>query len=170
MNEAPAGAQPVTDSSFRTALGRFVTGVTVVTCRVAGVDHAMTANSLTSVSLDPPLVLVCVEHDTRFHEAILAAGVWGVSVLDESARGTASWFATRGRPLVGQLDPVAHHRSASTGVALIDAALAWLDVRTVSVHPGGDHSVVIGEVIGLRVAEGPGAALTFYRGGYGSVD
>ncbi len=170
---APGGsghAQPAVDQSlFRAALGRFATGVTVVTCRVDDVDHAMTANSLTSVSLDPPLVLICVERETRFHEAILAAGVWGVSLLDDSARAVAGWLATRGRPLVGQLDPVPHHRSQVSGVALVDAALAWLEVRTTAVHDGGDHSIVVGRVVGITLAEEPAAALTFFRGGYGRL-
>ncbi len=161
--------EPVDQARFRAALGRFPTGVAVITCLVDGADHAMTANSLTSVSLDPPLVLVCVERETRFHEAILAASQWGVSVLGAGARGAASWLATRGRPLAGQLDPVAHHRSSLTGVALLDDALAWLEVRTTAVYDGGDHSIVVGEVVSLSLAAEPGAALTYFRGQYGRL-
>jgi flavin reductase (DIM6/NTAB) family NADH-FMN oxidoreductase RutF len=161
---------PIDPVQFRTALGRFATGVTVVTCRVDGADHAMTANSLTSVSLEPPLVLVCVERETRFHEAILTATHWGVSVLGANARGAATWLATRGRPLAGQLDPVAHRRSSLTGVALLDEALAWFEVRTTAVHDGGDHRIVVGEVVGLTLAEDPPPALTFFRGRYGHLD
>jgi flavin reductase (DIM6/NTAB) family NADH-FMN oxidoreductase RutF len=164
------GLDPVDPGRFRTAFGRFATGVSVVTCLVEGADHAMTANSLTSVSLDPPLILVCVERETRFHEAILSAGNWGVSVLGTQARGAAAWFATRGRPLAGQLDPVAHHRSSLTGVALLDDALAWFEVRTTAVYDGGDHSIVVGEVVALSLAEEPPAALTFFRGQYGHLD
>ncbi len=160
----------VSADAFRAALGRFVTGVTVVSCVVDGLDHAMTANSLTSVSLDPPLVLVCVEVETRFHDAVVAAGEWGVSILGAGARGTAAWLATRGRPLVGQLDPVACHRGELTGAALVDDALGWLEVRTVAVHPGGDHSIVVGEVVGLTLAQDPPAALTHFRGAFGRHD
>jgi flavin reductase (DIM6/NTAB) family NADH-FMN oxidoreductase RutF len=161
---------PVDLGQFRVAFGRFATGVTVVTCLVDGADHAMTANSLTSVSLEPPLVLVCVERETRFHEAILTATHWGVSVLGAHARGAAAWLATRGRPLAGQLDPVAHHRSPLTGVAMLDDALAWFDVRTTAVYAGGDHSIVVGEVVALALADQPQPALTFFRGRYGHVD
>lgn len=162
---------PVPDAAaFRQALGRFPTGVSVLTCLADGHDHAMTANSLTSVSLDPLLVLVCVETDTRFHEAVCAAGHWGVSILAAQARGAATWFATRGRPLAGQLDPVAHRRGARTGVALLEDALAWLEVRTVAVHPAGDHSIVVGQVLGLDVSEDHDSALTYYRGSYGRLD
>lgn len=162
--------EPVDQARFRAVLGRFATGVTVVTCIVDGADHAMTANSLTSVSLAPPLVLICVERETRFHEAILAATHWGVSVLGSPARGAATWLATRGRPLAGQLDPVAHHRSSFTEVALVDDALAWLEVRTTAVHDGGDHSIIVGEVVSLALADDPPPALTFFRGRYGHLD
>ena len=165
----PADAPAIDQAIFRTALGRFPTGVAVVTCRVDGLDHAKTANALTSVSLDPPLVLVCVERETRFHEAILSCREWAVSVLDASARGVAGWLATRGRPLVGQLDPVPHHRSVVSGMALVDAALAWLEVRTTAVHDGGDHSIVVGRVVGISLPEEPLPALTFFRGGYGRL-
>lgn len=165
----PTG-EPVDQARFRAVLGRFATGVTVVTCIVDGADHAMTANSLTSVSLAPPLVLICVERETRFHEAILAATHWGVSVLGSPARGAATWLATRGRPLAGQLDPVAHHRSSLTEVALVDDALAWLEVRTTAVHDGGDHSIIVGEVVSLALADDPPPALTFFRGRYGHLD
>lgn len=154
---------------FRRAMGRFATGVTVVTTTDRGVDHAMTANAFSSVSLDPLLVLVCVEQEARFHEAIEAAGVWSVNVLDDTARGVAAWLATRGRPLHGQLDRVPHHRGARTGTALLDQSLATLECRTTALHPGGDHTIVIGEVVGARLVENDAAALVYYRGGYGRL-
>ena len=103
----PLTARPVTvDSLPAPAVGRFATGVTVVTAVDGGLDHAMTASAFTSVSLDPMLVLVCVENEARFHDAIIAAGAWAVSILDASARPVAEWLATRGRPLHGQLDRI----------------------------------------------------------------
>lgn len=160
---------PPTPAAFRRALGRFATGVTVVSCRYQQMDHAMTANSLSSVSLDPPLVLVCVERESRFHEAIIGSGQWAVSILAGPARSAATWLATRGRPLVGQLDPVAHHRGSATGAALLDDALAWLEVRTTVVHPAGDHSIVIGQVLALATSDESWPALTFFRGAYGQL-
>lgn len=122
MSEAVEGAltassavpRPVGEAGFRDTMARFATGVTVVTCVQDGFDHAMTANSFTSVSLDPPLVLVSVEDDSRFHEALSAVGTWAVSVLAEHQKGRASWFATRGRPLVAQFD-AARPTGASSG-------------------------------------------------------
>src|SRR4029453_2539577 len=103
-----------------------------------GKDHAMTANAFTSVSLDPLLVLVGVETEARFHDPITSAGEGGVSILDATARPAASWLATRGRPLHGQLDRVPFHRGPLTGVALLEQAIAHLEVRTTATHPGGD--------------------------------
>ncbi len=151
---------------FRRAMGRFVTGVTVVTTTTGGIDHAMTANAFTSVSLDPPLVLVCVEREARFHDAVEEAGVWSVSVLDSTARAVSAWLATRGRPLHGQLDRVPHHRGPLTGTALLDQSLATLECRTTALHAGGDHSIVVGEVLGAWLHEDDAGALVYYRGGY----
>ena len=159
-------ARPATVESFRRAVGRFATGVCVVTARDGELDHAMTANAFTSVSLDPLLVLVCVETEARFHDAITAAGAWAVSILDASARPAADWLATRGRPLHGQLDRIPFHRGAATGAALLDQAVAWLECRTHGVHPGGDHSIVVGEVVGVGLGDESAGALLYHRSAY----
>jgi len=151
---------------FRLAMGRFATGVTVLTTIASGHDHAMTANAITSVSLDPMLVLVCVEVDARFHDAIREAGVWGISILDASQRPTADWLSTQGRPLHGQLDRIAHRRGEETGVALLEQSLATMEVRTTDMHPAGDHSIVVGEVVSLSTTDHPGDALVYYRSRY----
>lgn len=160
------GESAVDIARFRRAVGRFATGVCVVSTFAGGRDHAMTANAFTSVSLDPLLVLVCVEEDARFHDAVVEAGTWGVSVLDERARGAAEWLATPGRPLVGQLDPVPHHRGAVTGVALVDASLATLECRTTDVHQAGDHVIVVGHVIGVELAPDGHGPLIYHRSSY----
>lgn len=168
LGEGPEPSPPDV-ALFRRAVGRFPTGVCVVSTFAGGRDHAMTANAFTSVSLDPLLVLVCVEEDSRFHDAVLDAGVWGVSVLDERARGTAEWLATPGRPLVGQLDPVPHHRGAVTGVALVDTSLATLEVRTTDVHPAGDHVIVVGQVLAVGLAPEGHGPLVYHRSSYRSL-
>jgi flavin reductase len=83
----------VDPDQFRLAMGRFATGVTVVTTFSGGHDHAITANALTSVSIEPLLVLVCVEVDARFHDAIAESKVWGVSVLGAPQRPVAEWLS-----------------------------------------------------------------------------
>lgn len=138
-----------TSAQFRRVVARYATGIALVTTVVDGVDHAMTANSFTSVSLDPLLALVCVERDSRFHAAVLAAGCWAVSFLPADGAPTARWFATRGRPLVGQFDRFPTHRGAG-GCLLLDGALGGLELRTHRVVPAGDHDVVIGSVTAVH--------------------
>ena len=144
---------PPTADEFREAVSRFATGITVVTCVVDELDHAMTANAFASVSLDPLLVLVSVERDSRFHEAVTAAGAWGVSILRSRAEPTARWLATKGRPLEGQLEQVAHHRSPVLGVAWIDDSMAALECRTVDTLKAGDHDIVVGQVVNIETGD-----------------
>ena len=151
---------------YRRAMSRFATGVSVVTTLVGEHHHAMTANALCSVSLEPLLMLVSVERDARFHDAVVDSGVWGVSVLPAEARSTADWFATKGRPLHGQLDRVPHERGPVTGVAWLDGALSHFECRTTAVHPAGDHSIVLGEVVSVHAPDHLGKALLYYRGRY----
>lgn len=153
-------------AEFRAALGRFATGIAVVTTTVGGEDHAMTANAFTSVSLDPPIVLVCVEKVARFHDAVLEAGVWGVSVLAEHAGAVSTWFATRGRPLHTQFEGVRLTRGPHTGVPLLGDALSTLECRTRSVHDGGDHVVVLGDALWVDVPAPQGLPLVYWSGGY----
>jgi flavin reductase (DIM6/NTAB) family NADH-FMN oxidoreductase RutF len=159
-------SQLIDPAVFRRAVGRFPTGICVVTTRADQVDHAMTVSAFTSVSLEPLLVLVCVEVEARFHDAVLAAGVWGVSILDGTGRATAAWLATRGRPLHGQLDRLPHHDGPVTGVPLLDDASATLECRTSAVYPGGDHIIVVGEVVSVTVGERDMSALAYHRGDY----
>lgn len=163
MNEA------VDPDQYRLAMGRFATGVTVLTTFAGGQDHAMTANAVTSVSMDPLLLLVCVEIDARFHDAITDSGVWGVSVLSAAQRPVAEWLSTQGRPLHGQLDRIPHGRGPVTGVALLTEALATVECRTTDMHPAGDHSIVVGEVVSLASSEHPADALVYYRSRYGAL-
>jgi len=163
-----SAAEPalVDTDAFRRAVGRFATGVTVVTTCSEGVDHAMTASAFTSVSLEPVLVLVCVEKEARFHDALLESGVWAVSVLPASDRRAAEWFATRGRPLGGQLDRFPHRRGEASGAALLDGALAWLQCETTAVYDGGDHDIVVGSVLEIETSTLEAPPLVYYRGAY----
>ena len=157
-----------TPTSLRHAMAHFATGVTVVTTLEDGHDHAMTANSVTSVSLDPPLVLVCVQQDSGWHDAVVSSGVWGVSILPVGARPTATWLSTGGRPLYGQLSGIAHHRG-ELGVALVDDALATLECRTTALHEAGDHTIVVGEVVSSLADARRDDPLIYYRSRYTST-
>ena len=153
---------------FRAALGRFASGVTVVSTVEAGIDHAMTASAFTSVSLDPPLVLVCSHKTSRFHDAVLKTGVWGVSVLAEEGIASSAWLAHRGRPLDAQLEGISFHRGVS-GVALLDESLSWLECTTRAFYDGGDHTILVGAVTSAGVREGDDDPLLYYRSHYGTM-
>ncbi len=159
----------VDQAAFRGALGRFASGVTVVTTRLDGIDHAMTASAFTSVSLDPPLVLICSHKTARFHEAVLESGVWGVSILAEEGELASAWFANRGRPLENQLADFAFTRGES-GVALMGDSLGWLECRTTAVHDGGDHAIIVGEVTAAAVRDDIDDPLLYYRSHYGTIN
>ncbi len=168
-NNGQVTLTPPTSDAFRQAMGRFATGVTVVTTLTGAVDHAMTANGVLSVSLDPMLLLVSVEQEARWHDAVLEAGRWGVSILAADDRATALWLATRGRPLHDQLARVPVTRGPATGVALLGNALATIECQTVNTVPAGDHTLVVGEVLSVEIADHPGDALLFYRGGFAAL-
>ena len=155
----------VDQGSFRQATGQFAGGIVVVT---TGADHAMTVSAFMSVSLEPPLVLFCAEKIARFHDAVLSAGAWAISILAEDAEKTARWLAIRGRPLDGQLGGVAHHPGPVTGAPLLDGALATLECRTAAVYAGGDHSIIVGQVVAVTSTEGSPSRgpLMYYAGSY----
>jgi flavin reductase (DIM6/NTAB) family NADH-FMN oxidoreductase RutF len=158
----------VDQSSFRGALSRFASGVTVVTTVLDGVDHAMTASAFTSVSLDPPLVLVCSHKTSRFHGAVLDSGVWAVSVLAEEGTEASAWFAHRGRPLETQFDGIPHRRGSS-GAVLLEQSLAWLECTTANVVDGGDHTILVGAVTAAGVRDDIDDPLLYYRSHYGTI-
>jgi flavin reductase (DIM6/NTAB) family NADH-FMN oxidoreductase RutF len=158
----------VEQQAFRGALARFASGVTVVSTVQDGVDHAMTASAFTSVSLDPPLVLVCSHKSSRFHEAVLETGFWAVSILAEEGIAASAWFAHSGRPLDDQMQGIAFHRGES-GAALLDESLAWLECDTVSVTDGGDHTILVGAVTGAAVNDVIDDPLLYYRSHYGTI-
>ena len=155
----------VSGPAFRSAMGRFVTGVTVVTARGRH-PHAMTANAVTSVSLDPPLLLVCLDQEARVHDAVLEDGRFGVSVLGVDQLRISDWLATRGRPLVGQLSQVPVVIGTVLGLPLVAGSLVRLESEVEAAHPAGDHTVVIGAVRGLDAGAGPADPLVWFGGGY----
>jgi flavin reductase (DIM6/NTAB) family NADH-FMN oxidoreductase RutF len=162
--------RPVDPHVYRRVVGRFATGVTVVTTVADGVAHALTVNSFASVSLDPVLVLFCVERDTRLHDPVLASGRWAVSVLAADAEDAARWFASSDRPVDGQLAGFAHTPGPVTGAPVLDDALTSLECRTWAAYDGGDHTIIVGEVCGLGAVADAGTALLYLDGGYRQLD
>jgi flavin reductase (DIM6/NTAB) family NADH-FMN oxidoreductase RutF len=162
---------PGSPDALRHVMGHFASGVTIATALHLGIKHAMTATAVCSVSLEPPLVLVCVSKSSRFHGAIMTAANWCLSLLTVHQEPLARHFSNRGRDLLSQFDNVPHVPSPLSGTPLIDGALAWLECTTYGVHDGGDHTIVVGEIVrasGLPSDDDPNAPapLTYYRGAY----
>lgn len=165
----PFDTVPFDDRAFRGALGRFGSGVTVVTTVIDDEDHAITVSAFTSVSLEPPLVLVCLDKTARFHDAVMRSGRWAISVLAEAGQDAASWFALRGRPLEGQLEKVTYRRGRFSGAGLLDDATAWLECRTWRTYDGGDHTIMVGEVVTAAVSDEFDDPLLYYRSHYAAL-
>jgi flavin reductase (DIM6/NTAB) family NADH-FMN oxidoreductase RutF len=153
---------PIDAATFRHALGRFPSGVTVVTVRGDdGRDFGMTVSAFASLSLDPPLVLVCIGDDATIADAVAGAGRFAVSVLSEDQEALASRFA---EPDTDRFAGMEFLRGLD-GLALIDGAVAHLECSIVARHRGGDHTVVVGEVNAARAVE-DGRPLIYQRGEY----
>jgi flavin reductase (DIM6/NTAB) family NADH-FMN oxidoreductase RutF len=151
--------------AFRQVLGAFPTGVTIVATRDGdGAPCGMTVNAFCSVSLDPPLVLVCVQDGASSHDPLLESGSFAISVLATDQGDLAAHFAA-GPPDVRFLD-VRWHEGPG-GDPVVDGAAAWLACSLEAVHPGGDHSILVGRVVDLGLGEDD--ALVFYKGTYGRV-
>lgn len=151
--------------AFRTVMGTFPTGVTVVTVTgVAGDPLGLTVNSFTSVSLEPPLILVCIARSSATHDRLTEAGRFAVNVLAADQEELAVRFAAE--PAAGRFRGVAWNVGPGR-VPLLEGVAAWLSCALEAVHPGGDHSIVVGRVE-EAAATGCGA-LAFYRGSFGAA-
>ena len=150
---------------FRAVMGRFATGVTIVTTRLGGELHGMTANAVTAVSLEPPLVLVCIDRSADSHDIIDASGLFALNILGRGQYGLSQHFAVKEGLAAHRLDGVPHHARA-TGAPIIDGSLAYVDCRIVGRYPGGDHTIFVGEVVDAGRLDG-GDPLVFYEGRYG---
>jgi 3-hydroxy-9,10-secoandrosta-1,3,5(10)-triene-9,17-dione monooxygenase reductase component len=150
---------------FRDVLGRFASGVTVVTAMSGGEPVGMTCQSFSSVSLHPPLVLFCPAKTSRAWPMIHRAGKFAINLLAHDQAELSDQMAARG---VDKFATVPWTPSASTGSPLLDGTLGYVDCAIHAVHEAGDHFVVIGRVLDLAGSEVP-HALTFFQGRYGST-
>jgi 3-hydroxy-9,10-secoandrosta-1,3,5(10)-triene-9,17-dione monooxygenase reductase component len=149
------------DKRFRDVLGHFATGVTIVTAVDDGEPVGLAANSFTSLSLDPPLVLFCVSHTSTTWPRIETAGTFAVNILGEGHEALSTLFATPGADRFSNT----RWRRGVSGAPVLEDAIAYVDCRFEADYPGGDHKIVVGRVLDLDVREGA-RPLLFYRGGY----
>ena len=155
---------PVSKDEFRTALSRFISGVTVVTTlsnddRPAGI----TVSAFSSVSLEPPLVLVCIDKRSSLHNHLSEGRHFAVNILADHQQHVSRRFASRDENRFEG----AGYRCGLHGAPLLEDALAYIECRVVHVYPGGDHTIIVGEVESTSVADHK--PLAYFRGDYGSL-
>lgn len=151
---------PIDEYRFRQALGHFATGVAVVTAEHQGVLYGMTVSSFTSLSLKPPLILICVDKTVNTHLAISESGRFAANVLERKQEHLSRRFATHEEDkFVG----VAWH-IGQFGLPVLEGVLAVIECRICDTFPGGDHSIFVGEVMDAEINQG--SPLLYYRRGY----
>lgn len=150
----------VAPDELRATLRKFPSGITVVTVSHDGHVHGMTASSFSSVSLEPPLVLVCLAQESRTRELVAQAGHFAVNILSAGQEEIARSFARQG---IKPFDTVPHAAGAH-GAPLLTGSLAWLECRTVQTHQAGDHDVVVAAVEACGTEDG--LPLVYYDGAY----
>lgn len=157
----------VSPSRFRHVLGHLASGVAVVTSVDAdGRPRGLTATSVCSVSLEPPLVLVAVDRTADTHAAVRASGVYAVHLLSDGQAGLAVRFAGKGTAKFRGLD----HGAGTTGAPLLEDAAGWLECTVAQEVPAGDHTVFVGRVEEARMREDDGARpLVYHLGRYGTL-
>jgi 3-hydroxy-9,10-secoandrosta-1,3,5(10)-triene-9,17-dione monooxygenase reductase component len=154
----------VDPARFRTVLGHFATGVTIVTGGGEGGPAGVSANSFTSVSLDPPLVLVCMAHSSGTWPRIRETGAFAVNFLGEDQEEIGRRFGARGPDRFSGLG----WDAGVTGSPVLAESLAFVDCRIEDEYEAGDHVIVVGRVVDLGVIQ-EGRPLIFWRGGYGGL-
>ena len=154
----------VDDKTFKLALSHFASGVTVVTTEHEGRAYGMTVASFASLSLNPTLVLVCVEKNVKSHDPIAASKKFGVSILEEKQAEISGRFASRIEDKFAGLDIV----RGKLGLPLIGGAVCTIECELRDQMAGGDHTIFVGEVMHVKTSEGK--PLVYYRGGYRQLD
>ena len=157
-----------TGQEFRQVLGSFATGVTLVTTRTPGPAYGMTANAFSSVSLDPPLVLVCASRTAQGREWIESNRAFAVNILAADQEEMSNFFASSDRPRDSVAFQQFPYREGPSGSPILDGVLGYLDCELHSSHEEGDHAILIGRV--LELGHDPDAApLLFFRGRYRQI-
>jgi flavin reductase (DIM6/NTAB) family NADH-FMN oxidoreductase RutF len=155
-------------SDFRKAMGCFATGVTVITVDQGGEVHGMTANAFTAVSLDPVLVLVCVDHRARTHTHLHARKRFGVNVLRRDQQAISEYYARSDETHQHAEAAGARFDRTAQGTPVLQGALAYLECRLHSAQAAGDHTIFIAEVEEVMVREGE--PLLYFRSQYRDIE
>ena len=155
---------PIDKNQLRQVMGHFATGVTIITTfNKDGQMHGLTANAFTSVSLEPPLLLISVDKKAESYPAFEESKVFTVNILADEQEALSRKFAVSGG---NKFEGVAYRRGAN-GAAILDGTLAHIECTLYAAYEGGDHSLYLGEILEAEVREGK--PLVFYRGGYRAI-
>lgn len=149
---------------YRSIIGSFATGVTVITTAAGDEMQGMTANAVTSLSLDPVMLLICVDRASHTHRILEAGGAFTVNILGEHQEDVSRLFAKKAEPQRGTLRGQ-DFRIGKTGAPVLEDCLAFIECRVAEVHSGGDHTIFLGEVVDLGIVN-DGKPLLFFRAGY----
>jgi flavin reductase (DIM6/NTAB) family NADH-FMN oxidoreductase RutF len=154
-------------TSFRHVMGRFASGVTVMTTSAAGRMHGMTVSAFASQSLEPLLILVSVERSTVMHQLVMESRAFAVNILDEHGEATARFFADNARLKGPEFKEGAYHLGIS-GSPILEEATGYLEATVERTLEAGDHTIIVGRVVALKIV-GDAAPLIYYRSGYRSL-
>lgn len=160
-------ASSMTSTLFRQVMGRWATGVSVITVRCGDEVRGITVNSFTSVSLDPPLVLICIDKRARSHQLLHESGYFCINVLDERQQSLSDRFAGRRSNEHGDFSDCSN-ATTSGGIPILDGCLAYLACRVVDTRVAGDHTIFVGQVEDA-CTNGDGNPLIFFAGQYTSI-
>jgi len=155
---------PIDESQFKLAMSHFASGVTIVTTEHEGTPYGITVASFASLSLRPPLVVICIEKMAKSHDAIAASKKFGVSILEEKQADISGRFASK----IDDKFTGVEVKKGRSGVPLIAGSLCMLECQLRDRFAGGDHSIFIGEVVEAYI--GPGSPLVYYRSSYKHIN
>lgn len=151
----------IDQAEFRRVMGHFASGVTVVTVCREGTCHGITVSSFCSLSLEPPLVLICIDRRYSSHEKIQQSEVFAINILAEDGEWLSRHFASREADKFAKVG----YRTGESGAPLLNDALASIECRLVEQLPGGDHTIFVGEVLAMAAQDNK-RPLLYFRSGY----
>jgi flavin reductase (DIM6/NTAB) family NADH-FMN oxidoreductase RutF len=160
--------EPLTDQAMRKMRGLIASGVTVVTTVHEGQLRGITVSAFAAVSLEPPLVLICLANESESKDWIAESGVFAVNLLSDEQEFFSERFAARAPIVNARFDGVPYH-TASTGSPVLAGSIAWYDCRVEATHDGGDHTIFVGRVEAIGFGEERKAPLVYFANRYAGL-
>ena len=168
MNRAPQPSESrvaITDANLRKMRGLFASGVTAVTTALDGRLRGVTVSAFTSVSLDPPLVLIALANEATMRDMLAESGIFAVNLLSDDQEFLSERFAARA-PIVNEEFEGVPYRAQATGAPILEKSLAWYDCRVEAIYGGGDHTIFVGRVEALGFGDEGRRPLIYLAGRY----